>query len=229
MGSVQDDPTARPGLLLLEDDADLAGMLTEVLTTEGWDVTPVRTLQSALHSALTHTYDLMLVDRRVPDGDGVELIGRLRSRGLTTPALVLTAHGTVRDRVEGLDGGADDYLVKPFEVDELLARVRALMRRHLDAAPTVPFGSGALDIEGQRATRPDGTVVELTPGETALLAQLGRRPSRVFSREELRDVISPGSNSASLIDTFVYSVRRKLGAEAVRTVRSVGYRAGQFQ
>ena len=215
-------------MLLLEDDVELADLLVRLLGAEGCDVTGVRDLQSALHAALTRRFDVMVLDRRVPGGDGVELLARLRGRGVTTPALVLTALGAVRDRVEGLDLGADDYLVKPFEADELVARVRALLRRHVDEADVVPFGEGWVDIESLEAVRPDGTRVELSPAEATLLVQLCRRPNRVFSREELREVLSPESSSASLIDTHVYAIRRKLGAEVVRTVRGVGYRAGHL-
>ena len=226
--SVNPPATQGPRVLLLEDDVELAELLVRLLSAEGCDVTGVRDLQSALHAALTRQFEVMVLDRRVPGGDGVELLARLRGRGLATPALVLTALGSVRDRVEGLDLGADDYLVKPFEADELVARVRALLRRHVDEADVVPLGDGWVDLESLEAVRPDGDRVELSPAEATLLVQLCRRPNRVFSREELREVLSPESNSASLIDTHVYAIRRKLGTEAVRTVRGVGYRAGHL-
>lgn len=218
-----------PRVLLLEDDVELADLVVRLLQADGADVTGVRDLQAALHAALTRQFDVLVLDRRVPDGDGVELLARLRGRGVGTPALVLTALGSVRDRVEGLDLGADDYLVKPFDAEELLARVRALLRRHLDAADAVPLGAGWIDTESLEAVRSDGSRVELSPAEASLLLQLCRRPNRVFSREELRATLSPDSNSASLIDTHVYSIRRKLGAEAVRTVRGIGYRAGHLR
>ena len=218
-----------PRVLLLEDDVELADLVVRLLQADGADVTGVRDLQAALHAALTRQFDVLVLDRRVPDGDGVELLARLRGRGVGTPALVLTALGSVRDRVEGLDLGADDYLVKPFDAEELLARVRALLRRHLDAADAVPLGAGWIDNESLEAVRSDGSRVELSPAEASLLLQLCRRPNRVFSREELRATLSPDSNSASLIDTHVYSIRRKLGAEAVRTVRGIGYRAGHLR
>ena len=215
-------------LLLVEDDPALVDLLERLLTGEGYAVTPARDVQSGLHAALTRPFAVMVLDRRLPDGDGVELLARLRRQGVATPALILTAHGTVQDRVEGLDSGADDYLVKPFVAEELLARLRALLRRQLDSAVVLPLGEGALDLEARVALRPDGTRVALSAGEASLLAVLARRPSRVFTREELRDALAPQSTSSSLMDTYVYAVRRKLGRASVRTVRGLGYRAGEI-
>jgi len=215
-------------LLLVEDDPALVDLLERLLTGQGYAVTPARDVQSGLHAALTRPFAAMVLDRRLPDGDGVELLARLRRQGVATPALVLTAHGTVQDRVEGLDSGADDYLVKPFVAEELLARLRALLRRQLDSAVVLPLGEGALDLEAREALRPDGTRVALSAGEASLLAVLARRPSRVFTREELRDALAPQSTSSSLMDTYVYAVRRKLGRASVRTVRGLGYRAGEI-
>jgi two-component system response regulator QseB len=221
------DPEPIP-LLLVEDDRELSQLLVRLFSGEGYLVHAVRDLQAGLHAAMSRTVAVMVVDRRLPDGDGVDLIRRVRTSGVVTPALVLTAHGSVEDRVEGLDGGADDYLVKPFDSSELLARVRSLLRRHLESATVVPLGDGAVDIDAHEVRLSDGSRVELSPAETAFLAQLARRPARVFSRDELRDSLAPGTRSLSLVDTYVYSIRRKLGHAAIRTVRGVGYRAGEL-
>jgi two-component system response regulator QseB len=196
---------------------------------DGYAVEAVRDIQSGIHAALTRPISVMVVDRRLPDGDGSDLVARLRRRGVSTPALMLTAFGSVEDRVGGLDSGADDYVVKPFESRELLARLRALLRRHLEAADDLPLGAGHLRAETQQAVLSDGTAVDLSPAESSLLVQLARRPSRVFTRDELRDALSPGTTSPSLVDTYVYTIRRKLGRDAVRTVRGVGYRAGELR
>jgi len=216
-------------VLLVEDDRDLAGLLVRFFETHGYTVEAVGDVQSGLHAALTRQISVMVVDRRLPDGDGVDLVARLRRRGVSTPALMLTAFGSVEDRVGGLDSGADDYLVKPFDSHELLARVRALLRRHLETADVLPLGAGHLLTDALQAVLSDGTHIDLSPAESALLVQLARRPSRVFTREELREALSPGTSSPSLVDTYVYTIRRKLGRAAVRTVRGVGYRAGELR
>ncbi len=231
-GMGQSPEKSGPGavsLLLVEDDRELALLLTRLFTAEGFAVHTAGDVRSGLHAGLTAGAAVMVVDRRLPDGDGVELVTRLRQRGIATPALILTAHGTVQDRVEGLNGGADDYLVKPFDSSELLARVHALLRRHLDTAVVLPLGSANLHVESLEVELPDGSRVALSPAEGALLMQLARRPSRIFSREELRENLAPGTMSTSLVDTYVYALRRKLGRSAVRTVRGIGYRAGDVE
>ena len=215
-------------LLLVEDDAELASLLVRLFSGQGYLVDAVRDVQGGLHRALTTSYAVLVVDRRLPDGDGAELVSRLRRNGVTTPVLMLTAHGAVHDRVSGLDAGADDYLVKPFDSTELLARVRALLRRHGESAVVLPLGVGALDTATGEGVLGDGRRVPLSVAEAALLAQLARRPTRVFSRDELRATLSPGTVSDSLIDTYVYTIRRKLGRASIRTVRGVGYRAGEL-
>lgn len=228
--SAEDDAAGSGGesLLLVEDDRELAALLVRLFTEQGYLVAAVRDVQGGLHRALTNTFAVLVVDRRLPDGDGAQLVTRLRQRGVSTPVLMLTAHGGVRDRVSGLDAGADDYLVKPFDSTELLARVRALLRRHVESAVVLPLGEGSLDTATSEAVFGDGHRVALSAAEAALLAQLARRPTRVFPRDELRAALSPGTVSDSLIDTYVYTVRRKLGRGSIRTVRGVGYRAGEL-
>lgn len=123
-------------VLLVEDDKDLAGLLTRLLADEGYEVDTAPDGQRALHQGLTRSYDVLVLDRGLPGIEGLDVLGRLRRAGMTQPVLVLSARANPADRVAGLDAGAEDYLSKPFDVDELLARLRALRRRHLDAADT---------------------------------------------------------------------------------------------
>jgi two-component system response regulator QseB len=219
----------RRRLLLAEDDPDLLEMLTELLTAEGYDVDVARDGQAALHVALNGRHEVAVLDRGLPHLDGLTVLGRLRRAGWSTPVLVLSAFGTPRDRVDGLDAGAEDYLVKPFDVEELLARLRALLRRHLEDAAFLPVPGGQLDTRGRLVSPPGGAagaVVELSGREAALLEVLARRPTRVFGREELRDRVFPDAEADNIVDTYVHYLRRKLGREAVRTVHGVGYQLG---
>lgn len=218
-----------PRLIVVEDDADLSEMLRRLFAAEGYDVTVVRDGHSALRTVLSGGVDAVVLDRGLPDGDGLDVLARLRRVAHSVPVLVLTARGTVEDRVAGLDAGAEDYLVKPFEVEELLARVRALLRRHGDPAALLPLGDGWLDVEAGVARRPDGTDVPLSRTERDLLEVLARRPTRVFEREELRDRVFTAAEGLGSVDTYVYYLRRKLGRSVVRTRRGVGYRAGEIE
>jgi two-component system response regulator QseB len=215
-----------PRILVVEDNAELCEMLARLLGDSGYQVDLARDGQAGLHQALTRAYDVLLVDRGLPGIDGFDLIARLRRRGLATPVLILTAYSAVADRVAGLDAGAEDYLVKPFEVDELLARLRALRRRHVVAAEVLRLGGGEVDFAARVARLADGSEVELSGRETALLRVLAARPTRVYSRDELREQVFETAESASIVDTYVHYLRRKLGTGAIRTVRGLGYRAG---
>jgi two-component system response regulator QseB len=221
------DDAAR--VLVIEDDRELAVMLIRLLTSAGYAVTHAPDGQRGLHAALTTEVDALIVDRGLPAIEGLELLARLRNRGFTAPALVLSARGTVADRIEGLDAGAEDYLAKPFDIDELLARLRALLRRHSDAAGTLSLGSRVLDVEAQlvRDTAPPYDLgVSLSPRETMLLATLARRPTRVFSRSELLAHVFTDAESEVVVDTYVHYCRRKLGRGVIRTVRGIGYQLG---
>jgi two-component system response regulator QseB len=212
----------------VEDDAELSELLDRLLDDAGYRVRVARDGQAGLHAALTTEFDVLVVDRGLPGIDGVDLIRRLRKRGLATPVLVLTAYGSLADRVTGLDAGAEDYLVKPFEVDELLARLRALRRRHRSDAEVLPLGDGVLDLAARVVRRPDGSEVVLSGREVDLLRTLAVRPTRVFSRDELRERVFDAAESASIVDTYVHYLRRKLGTGVVLTVRGLGYRAGRL-
>lgn len=225
-----------PSLLLVEDDRALSALLVELFTAQGYRVDTAYDAQQGMHRGLTGSYDAMVVDRGLAVMDGAELITLLRSRGVATPALILTARGAVEDRVAGLDAGAQDYLVKPFEVPELLARVRALIRRTDDAATVLQAGGIRLDLVTRRVSGAgdeagedevaliDG--VELTDRECALLATLMRSPATVFTRPQLLLHAFDGLESDSAVDLYVHYLRRKLGKTIVRTVHGAGYRFG---
>lgn len=215
-------------ILLIEDDADLSRLLERVLTDEGYAVTRASDGHTGLHLALTQPADAMIVDRGLPAVEGLDLIARLRSRGVGTPILVLSARNSTEDRVEGLDAGAEDYLTKPFELTELLARVRALLRRHLDHAVELAVPGGALDLSTRSVRRADGGVVELSEREAALLGLLAARPAAVFSRSELLDRVFDDAESETVVDTYVHYCRRKLGRDVINTVRGLGYRLGKL-
>lgn len=217
-----------PALLVVEDDRALSSMLEELFTGEGYRVDAAYDAQQGMHRGLTGDYDALIIDRGLPVMDGVELVALLRSRGIATPALILTARGSVDDRVEGLDAGAQDYLVKPFEVAELLARVRALLRRMDDAATVLQAGGLRLDLVSRTVAgaTPDGVDVELSDREAALLATLMGAPRRVFTRTQLLERAFDGAESDGTVDLYVHYLRRKLGKKVVRTVHGTGYRFG---
>jgi two-component system, OmpR family, response regulator QseB len=214
-------------LLIVEDDRALSVMLAELFTDEGYLVDVAHDGQQGLHRGLTGRYDAVIVDRGLPVMDGADLVAVLRSRGVATPALLLTARGSVADRVEGLDAGAQDYLLKPFEIPELLARVRALMRRP-DGRSTLRVGGLSLDRLTRRVTGTavGGDGVELSEREAALLGILMSAPRQVFTRGQLLERVFNGVDSSGAVDTYVHYLRRKLGRDVVRTVHGTGYRLG---
>lgn len=203
-------------------------MLVDLFTEQGYTVDLAPDGQRGLHLALSRAYNAMIIDRGLPTIDGVELLRRLRGRGVTVPVLVLTAFGSLEDRVAGLDAGAEDYLVKPFEIDELLARVRALHRRNLDQATLLPLGAGWLDPESHTVRLPSGEQVTLSGQECRLLCALASRPRQVHTRASLRQRVFDGARKESIVDTYVYYLRGKLGQRVVSTVRGVGYRLGSL-
>ena len=226
-GSEQGDARDVRRLLLVEDDRSLAAMLEEILVSAGYVVDLAPDGQAGLHLGLTRDYDAIVLDRGLPAIEGLDLLGRLRSRGVTSPVLVLSALGLARDRVDGLDAGAEDYLSKPFDIDELLARIRALLRRHHDVADTLPVPGGRFAVAARTVSvGAAGDARFLSERESALLAVLARRPSRVFSRSELVAEVFPDAEDDGVVDTYVHYLRRKLGRGAIRTVRGLGYQLG---
>jgi DNA-binding response OmpR family regulator len=217
-------------ILLIEDEEKMARALVRVLREEGHAVEVAADGREGLSRALDDGFDLLIVDWMLPGRSGVQVVRGLRAADVHTPALMLTARGQIEDRVEGLDAGADDYLPKPFALQELLARVRALTRRP-QVAPKetmVRVGDVTLDPVRHEVRRGDARV-ELTAKEFALLAALMQSPGRVFSRSVLLDVVwgVPGEVSTSVVEHYVSYLRKKLDREGepshIRTVRGIGY------
>src|SRR3954449_12220081 len=206
-------------LLLVEDDRELAGLLDGLLGEEGYDVDVAPDGQAGLHLGLSRAYDVIVLDRGLPAIEGLDLLGRWRAHGVTVPVLVLSALGLPRDRVDGLDAGAEDYVSKPFDIDELLARLRALLRRHSDRTDSLPLRDGRLVVSTRTVVTGAGETCFLSERECGLLAVLARRPKRVFSRAELVAEVFPDADDEGVVDTYVHYLRRKLGREAVRTLR----------
>ncbi|NNC11301.1 response regulator transcription factor [Planctomonas sp. JC2975] len=214
-------------MLVVEDDRRLASMLAELLTAEGYDVALAHDGQRALHEGLTREFDVMLFDRGLPVMDGLDVLGRLRSSGVVTPTLVLSALGNPADRVEGLDRGAEDYLAKPFDIDELLARLRVLRRRLNPSVPVLRIPGGRFDPDRREVTTDSGAVVVLSEREGDLLALLARRPQQIFTRDDLLAIVFADADETGVVDTYVHYVRKKLGRGCILTVRGIGYGLGR--
>jgi two-component system response regulator MprA len=215
-------------VLLVDDDAPIRRMLERTLTAEGYDVAAVADGGAALAQVERSLPDLIVLDVAMPGMDGLAVTRRLRAKGLVVPILLLTARDALAERVAGLDAGADDYLVKPFEVEELHARVRALLRRNQPARDMLAFGDLTLDADTATAHR-GGRTLELTRRETELLELLLRNARGVVSRELALEVIwgADGEVHANVVDRYVAYLRRKLGEPAlIHTVRGVGFRLG---
>ena len=211
-------------ILLIEDDLDLGNGVRIALADQGLDVIWVRRKADALHQLDLCVPELVLLDLGLPDGDGMSLMAALRQRLNRIPVIILTARGTLQDRLGGLDAGADDYLVKPFVLAELLARVRALARR------SYGFDNEVIDIRGlslhvpTRRVTVSARTIELTASEYALLETLLLRPDRVVTRRFLEErVFGEKENMSNTLDVHMGNLRRKIGEGYVRTVRGVGY------
>jgi two-component system response regulator QseB len=212
-------------ILLAEDDPVLGDGLNTILGRAGYAVDWVRDGLSAEAALAAASYDLLVLDLSLPRRSGVEVLADLRAKQNELPVLVITARDQVADRVRTLDLGADDYLVKPFDIDELCARLRALRRRSAGrSAPVIRHGDLMLDPASHHVAR-GGTPVDLSPREFALLQVLLECGGRVLSRERLQEAVygwedAIGSNA---VEVHIHHLRRKLGTELIRTVRGVGY------
>jgi two-component system response regulator MprA len=210
-------------VLVVDDDPPVRRMLERTLSAEGHAVTTAADGGAALAAVEREAPDLVILDVAMPGMDGLAVTQRLRGKGLTAPILLLTARDAVADRVEGLDAGADDYLTKPFAVEELIARVRALTRRGTVAATALSVGELSLDLETRAVTRA-GRLINLSPREAELLELLMRRPRSVVTREMALDEVWDEPVSANVVDRYVGYLRRKLGKPPlIHTVRGVGF------
>ena len=213
-------------LLVVEDDANLARQLTERLSAEGYAVDRAGDGEEGQFLGETEPYDAVVLDLGLPKVDGLSVLRAWRAAGVATPVIILTARGTWSEKVQGIDAGADDYLAKPFNMEELLARVRALIRRAKGhASPEIACGPVVLDTRSGRVTV-DGRPVDLTAHEHRVLSYLIHRKGQVVSRTELTEHIyaQDFDRDSNTIEVFVGRLRRKLGADVIRTVRGLGYR-----
>jgi two-component system OmpR family response regulator/two-component system response regulator QseB len=212
-------------ILLVEDDPELGDGLTVGLRQSGFAVDWVRDGNAADLALLAEIFDLVVLDLGLPRLTGMEVLSRARSRGQTMPILILTARDATGDKVAGLDAGADDYLVKPIDLDELAARIRALTRRSAGrAAPLLTHGDVVLDPAAHSVTLA-GLAVELSSREFSLLQMLLESAGRVLTRSQLEQSIygwrdEPDSNA---LEVHIHHLRKKLGSELIRTLRGVGY------
>ncbi|MEJ2591225.1 MAG: response regulator [Candidatus Thiodiazotropha sp.] len=212
-------------LLLAEDDALIGGAIAQRLKDEAFAIDWVHDGEAAIAAIATHDYDLLLLDLGLPRKDGMRVLGQLRSAKNALPVIVITARDGLDERVRGLDLGADDFLVKPFAMKELLARIRAVNRRHQGtAAPLLGNGILALDPVTHTASR-DDLQVTLTGREFALLQALLVRPGAILSRSELEDRIYGWNEEveSNAVEFIIHSLRRKLGRDAIKNVRGVGW------
>ncbi|MDN6882969.1 response regulator [Variovorax sp. CAN2819] len=212
-------------LLLVEDDLDLGNGVRIALANQGMDVVWVRRLEDALRTLEGGTFDMVLLDLGLPDGDGLDLLFRLRRDRHMLPVLVLSARDALNDRLRSLDDGADDYLVKPFALAELLSRVRALARRSYGFNDETIRMRGLALHEPTRGVIVDGEPVELSRCEFDLLALLLKRTGRVVTRRVMEEQVLPGgqANGSNSLEVHISNLRKKIGQGYIRTVRGIGY------
>ncbi len=230
-------PTARPNvtpenvewsmrILLVEDDMLLGDAVTSYLRRKGFAITRESTLAAAKHALLHAEWDAVLLDLRLPDGDGLSLMPSVAATAPETSVIILTARDQVSDRIAGLEAGADDYLVKPFDPDELVARLRAVeRRRQVSSPPSLHLGDVCIDLLGMNVTRA-GVPVTLTAKEWMLLRIMATRRHRVVRKEVLFDGLYTHGEEveSNTLEVFIYNLRRKLGTDCIETVRGAGYR-----
>ena len=213
-------------LLIVEDDPMIGEALRQGLVRAGLAVDWVRDGRAAELSLANGVYDLAIIDLGLPKKDGMAIIEALRAGGNAVPVLIASARDTVQDRIKGLEAGADDYVLKPFDLDEIVARVRALLRRHAGSGtPVMKVGALVLDPT-HKSVELRGEVVELSAREFALLETLMRKPGAVLSRAQLEESVYGWSEEigSNAIEVHLHHLRKKLGGELIRNVRGVGYR-----
>lgn len=212
-------------LLLVEDDTMIGESVLDLLRAEHYAVDWVRDGDMADAALCSQSYDLVVLDLGLPKRDGLAVLRALRARKERTPVLIATARDSVQQRVEGLDAGADDYVLKPYDLDELLARIRALLRRAAGRAEPVYEHRGLRIDPAMREARMNGEPVALSAREWAVLEALLVRPGRVLSRTQLEDKLYGWKDevSSNTVEVYIHGLRRKLGNDLIRNVRGVGY------
>lgn len=212
-------------LLLVEDDAMIGEAVLHMLRAEHYAADWVRDGTMADEALRTEQYDLVLLDLGLPKRDGLEVLRTLRARRNSVPVLVATARDAIGDRIAGLDAGADDYVVKPYDIDELLARIRALLRRSAGRGEPVFEHKGVSLNPATREVTVQGTPVSLSAREWAVLEPLLARPGVVLSRGQLEEKLFSWKDdiSSNAVEVYIHGVRKKLGADVIQTVRGLGY------
>lgn len=216
-------------LLLVEDDTMLADAIYDGVRQQSWTIDHVGTAAAARTALVEHHYTAVLLDIGLPGDSGLTVIRYMRGHYDPTPVIALTARGQLTDRIRGLDAGADDYLVKPFQFDELMARVRAIARRsHGRVVPLLTQGEVSVDPSSRKVTR-NGKWVALSAHEYRLLLALMERAGRVVTKDQLEEGVygGPSEGGSNMIAVYVHQLRRKLGDEAISTIYGQGYMIGQ--
>lgn len=212
-------------ILIIEDDLDLGAALQRALKAEGISSEWLRRVADAPHTFADEAYDCALLDVSLPDGSGLDLLACWRKGGVALPVVIITARSGLDDRLAGLDGGADDFIVKPFATAELVARMRAVLRRYARQASEC-WVFGTLEIEPRRyLARLDGSALELSPREFHLMLELARTPDTVVPKGVLAQRLEPLGDAIDFgaLEVHVSNLRRKIGAHRIRTVRGIGY------
>lgn len=215
-------------ILLVEDDPMLGQAVRDQVAADGHTVDWVKRLDDAAEAIVSAAFDLVLLDLMLPDGRGLDFLKKRRSAGDVTPVVILTARDQISDRIAGLDAGADDYLVKPFDLFELSARVKAVGRRYSgNPNPLVEIGALEIDLAA-RSVRRDGRPVQLTAREWSLFEALLARPNQLMSKPQLEERLYSfdAEIESNTIEVYIARLRKKLGADVVETVRGMGYRLG---
>ncbi len=216
-------------ILLIEDEPYLGQAVQEHIAAHGHAVDWIQRIDDAEAALSAVEYGLILLDLHLPDGRGLDLLKETRRLGKKWPVIILTARDQIGDRIEGLNSGADDYLVKPFDLDELIARIQAVARRYAgDPNPVIRVGGVEIDSAARRATCNDKDVT-LTKKEWAIVDQLIQRPKTIITKERLEEALYAfGSEiESNAVEVYVSRVRKKLGRDFVHTVRGLGYRLGE--
>ncbi|MFQ5623596.1 MAG: response regulator [Paracoccaceae bacterium] len=212
-------------VLLIEDDHVIGIAVRDHIAADGHGVDWTQRLEGARDALSVVDYELILLDMSLPDGRGMDLLGEIRGRGTDTPIIIITAHDQISSRIEGLNKGADDYLVKPFDLAELSARVAAVARRYNGAASAVrEFGAVSIDCS-LRHVEKEGRKVDVTAREWAVLERLTRKPNATVSKPEIEDSLYAfgAEVESNTVEVYVSRLRRKLGRDFIRTVRGLGY------
>ena len=213
-------------ILLVEDETGLANALSEHLELQGMAVDTFDHLRQAELAIRTTEYDIVLLDLQLVDGDAIPWLKKRRQEGLVTPVIVLTARDQISDRIAGLDAGADDYVIKPYDLDEVSARIQAVTRRGAGLATNaVTYGRVTADLQ-KRSLEIDGELIDLTAREWSILETLIKRPGHVVSKEQIEDRLYAFGHEveSNTVEVYISRLRKKMGKDLIKTARGLGYR-----